>query len=174
MRFLRDEEKDQLKKLVKSCMLEISQLKMNLNKCQEEKKNSECPKIKKLEGEISSYKKEIIKLKKTINKQNKKIKRLKKENNENSTSEELDLYKFYIKALTAKPKPNLTSFQSQMYSLFPNGQHSSEDILKHIKNIGFTDITNKTISNILYNLERKNYYKSFKKNDVVIWEKIEK
>ena len=173
MRFLRDEEKDQLKKLVKSCMLEISQLKMSLNKCQEEKSKLDCTKIKELEDKISSYEKEVSKLKKTISKQERKIKKLKKMNNKNS-SKELKQYKTYLKALTAKPKPDLTSFQSQMYSLFPEGQHSSEDILKHIQSIGFNDITPKTVSNILYNLERKNYYKSFKKDNVVIWEKIVK
>lgn len=172
MRFLRDEEKDQLKKLVKSCMLEISQLKMNLNKCQEEKDKSDCPKIKELERKISSYEKEVSKLKKTISKRERKIRKLKKINKENSSSKELEQYKSYLKALTSKPKPNLTSFQSQMYSLFPEGKHSSEDILKHIQNIGFTDITPKTISNILYNLERKNYYKSFKEDDTILWEKI--
>lgn len=174
MRFLRDEEKDQLKKLVKSCMLEISQLKMSLNKCQEEKSNLECPKIKELEYKIQSYEKEVSKLKKTISKKERKIKKLKKINNKNSQSKELEQYKSYLKALTAKPKPDLTSFQSQMYSLFPEGKHSSNDILKHIQDIGFTDMNPKTISNILYNLERKSYYKSFKEEDIVIWEKIVK
>ena len=47
---MKDSEKDQLKRLVKACMLEISKLKMDLKKCQET--NHECKKAEDLEHKL--------------------------------------------------------------------------------------------------------------------------
>ena len=71
--------------------------------------------------------------------------------------------KFYFDALTARPKKDLTSFQSQIYQLLSRDKSTVEDHYKQIINIGFTELSLDNFNSILRNLERKGYIKSLKK-----------
>ncbi len=119
MAFYKDTEREKLRQLVKACLLEISKLKIQLKKCQKEssQKTSENQSIKELKIESQNKideKDRILKnkddkinnLRDLLQKQDKQI-------------EELTKVKLHFDAITAKPKTDLTSFQSQIYLLLP-------------------------------------------------------
>jgi hypothetical protein len=173
MRFMKDSEKDQLKRLVKACMLEISKLKMDLKKCQET--NYDCKKaeelqkkieikqsrVKELEGFLKNKDETILALKNTLNEKDAYIK-------------DLEEIKKYFEALTTKPKRDLTSFQSQVYLLLPSEKSNTQKMHSFIKKVGFTELSYDNMFHVLRNLERKGYFKSHQLGEEIFWEKIQK
>jgi ribosomal protein S8 len=154
MAFLKDTEREKLRQLVKACLLEISKLKMELKKCQQESGNTEDFK----DVEIRKKDEKINELINTIEKKDGELQRIN------------DIFKVF----TAKPKKDLTSFQSQIYQLLKTDQSPTEELYNFIKEIGFKELSYENFLNILRNLERKGYIKSFEKGKEIIWEKIEK
>lgn len=173
MRFMKDSEKDQLKRLVKACMLEISKLKMDLKRCREV--NPDCSKVEDLEHKIEKNKSKINDLETFLNDKDKSIENLKNSlNAKESYIEDLEEIKTYFEALTAKPKKDLTSFQSQVYLLLPSDKSNTHKMHIFIKKVGFKELSYDNMFNILRNLERKGYFKSYQVDEEIIWEKIQK
>lgn len=173
MRFVKDPEKDQLKRLVKACMLEISKLKMDLKKCQDT--NRECNKVEELHQKIEEKETRIEELKNTLNDKDKTIQGLKTTLDDKETYiKELEEIKTYFEALTAKPKRDLTSFQSQVYLLLPAEKSNTRRMHNFIKKVGFTELSYENMFHILRNLERKGYFKSHQNGEEILWEKIQK
>ncbi|ADP77472.1 conserved hypothetical protein [Methanothermus fervidus DSM 2088] len=169
MRLFKDSEKEELKKLVKSCLLEISKLRLELNKCRN--------KLKKLknegyEAEIRNKNLEIINLKNIIQEKDKKIKVLKEELSKKD--KKLKKLEKYIEALTSKPKPGLTSFQSQIYHLLPSKKASAKELHDFVKKVGFKELKFESMLNILKALEREGYARRYETNNGTLWEKINK
>lgn len=172
MALLKDNEREQLRQLVKACLLEISKLKIELKKCQSESKNSskldmglinkKNQEIEKLEGALEEKDKEITEFMDLISKKNAEI-------------DELGKIKRHFDALTARPKKDLTSFQSQVYQLLNTDRGTvEEELYAQITDIGFKELSFDNFNSILRNLERKGYFKSSKKDEKIIWKKIEK
>lgn len=169
MPILKDKETEQLRQLVKACLLEISKLKIDLKKCQNESKS-------KVDSVLIKEKDQLIKeLEDNQKKSEEKINELIRIIGEkNAEMEELKKIKFHFDAITARPKKDLTSFQSQVYQLLKGDKGTTEDHYNHILNIGFKELSFDNFNSILRNLERKNYVKSFKENNTTFWQKIEK
>jgi len=169
MPILKDKETEQLRQLVKACLLEISKLKIDLKKCQKESKS-------KVDSELMQEKDEvIIQLENSLRDKEAKVAEITRLLHEkDSEMEELKKIKFYFDAVTARPKKDLTSFQSQVLALLKVDKGTTEDHYNHILDIGFKELSLDNFKSILRNLERKNYVKSYKENDRIIWEKIEK
>ncbi|MDP3623335.1 MAG: hypothetical protein Q8R66_05320 [Methanobacteriaceae archaeon] len=173
MRFMKDPEKDQLKRLVKACMLEISKLKMDLKKCTET--NQECKKSTQLQHKIEKKEERIKELENFLKEKNKTIADLKNDlGDKNDYINDLEEIKTYFEALTAKPKRDLTSFQSQVYLLLPPEKSNTHKMHAFIKKVGFNELSYDNMFHILRNLERKGYFKSYQINEETIWEKIQK
>ena len=171
MALLKDNEREQLRQLVKACLLEISKLKIELKKCQTESKNSV-----KLDMELVNKKNQEIKeLELTLEERDGKIGELMGLLNEkNDQLNELEKIKRYFDALTARPKKDLTSFQSQVYQLLDTDKCTTQELYAQIRDIGFRELSSDNFNSILRNLERKGYVKSFKENDAILWQKIDK
>lgn len=170
MPILKDTEREQLRQLVKACLLEISKLKIELKKCQEESKNSI-----ELEKHVNEKNSQIEDLKNLLNKKESQINNLNDIiKQKDAQLEESEKIKQYFDALTARPKKDLTSFQSQIYQLIGTNKCTSKDHYKQIASIGFTELSMDNFNSILRNLERKSYFKSSKEDGTVFWEKIEK
>ncbi len=171
MPLLKDNEREQLRQLVKACLLEISKLKIELKKSQNELKNSS-----KLETELVNKKnQEIKKLESVLEEKDKKIAELMDLLNEkDSEINELGKIKRHFDALTARPKKDLTSFQSQVYQLLNTDKGTTQELYAQITDIGFKELSFDNFNSILRNLERKGYFKSFKEDGSVLWQKIEK
>ena len=171
MPLLKDNEREQLRQLVKACLLEISKLKIELKKSQNELKNSS-----KLETELVNKKnQEIEKFESVLEEKDKKIAELMDLLNEkDSEIDELGKIKRHFDALTARPKKDLTSFQSQVYQLLNTDKGTTQELYAQITDIGFKELSFDNFNSILRNLERKGYFKSFKEDGSVIWQKIEK
>jgi hypothetical protein len=177
MRFMKDTEKEQLKRLVKACMLEISKLKMDLKKCKEESKlkTGDSSKTQELNSTIEIKNTRIKELENFIKEKDNAIKKLQSSLNEKDAEiVELEKIKTYFEALTAKPKSDLTSFQSQVYLLLPTEKSDTKKLHEFIKQVGFRELAYDNMFHILRNLERKGYFKSYQENDEVLWEKIVK
>jgi len=173
MRFIKDTEKEQLKRLVKACMLEISKLKMDLKKCRQE--NNYSPSTKQSDSQTEINLKQNIELENILKEKDENIFELKQILEEkNKQINELEEIRSYFKAVTAKPKKNLTSFQSQIYQLLPSEEANTKELHLLIKNIGFKELTFDNMLHILRNLERKGYYSSKRDNKEIFWQKIEK
>jgi hypothetical protein len=168
---LKDNEREQLRQLVKACLLEISKLKIEHKKFQNESNNS----IQLEKRQVNEKNKQIEELKKLLIENEAEIKKLKDIIKEKAAQlEEGKKIKLYFDALTARPKKDLTSFQSQIYQLLSTNKSTIEDHYKLIIDIGFTELSLDNFSSILRNLERKGYFRSFKEDGMVFWEKIEK
>ncbi len=174
MAFLKDTEREQLRQLVKACLLEISKLKIELKKCQKEssKKQSENVLINESKDEsqhiINEKDKELKKKIDEINVLKDLLDRREKE------ITELQKVKLYFDAITAKPKKDLTSFQFQIYQLLPDKEGTLENLYIHITSLGFSELTSENFEYLLHNLERKDYYQSRKDNNKILWKKIDK
>lgn len=173
MKFMRDSEKEQLKLLVKACMLEISKLKMDLRKCRENSENS--GRVRKLEETLKLREQKIAELEGLMAEKDKIIQDLnaiiaEKE----SCISDLKRYREYFNALTQKPERDLTSFQSQIYRLLPDERSTAEELLSFLNEIGFRDMKLDNMVQILRNLERKGYFRSVREGGMVLWEKIER
>jgi len=171
MPLLKDNEREQLRQLVKACLLEISKLKIELKKCQTESKNSG-----KLDTELVNKKnQEIEELKLALEEKEEKIAELMGLLDEkNGELKELEKIKIHFDALTARPKKDLTSFQSQVYQLLSMDKCTTQELYERILDIGFKELSFDNFNSILRNLERKGYFESFKENETTFWQKIEK
>ena len=174
MAFYKDTEREKLRQLVKACLLEISKLKIQLKKCQKEssQKTSENQSIKELKIESQNKideKDRILKnkddkinnLRDLLQKQDKQI-------------EELTKVKLHFDAITAKPKTDLTSFQSQIYLLLPETESTLEKLYNYIISIGFSELSSENFEYLLRNLERKGYCQSCTHNNQIYWKKLNK
>lgn len=166
MALLKDNDCEQLRQLVKACLLEISKLKIELKKCQLESSgtdDSEALFELKEESQIKlqEKEKEINDLHELLEKKNEKL-------------EELEIIKYHFNALTEKPKKDLTSFQSQVYQLLPEEENTLENLYLHITEIGFSELSNDNFEHVIRNLERKGYFESYQKDDTVYWKKVDK
>jgi chromosome segregation ATPase len=172
MAFLKDTEREQLRQLVKACLLEISKLKIQLKKCQKEssQKTSENLLIEELKLESQNKldeKDQILKNKDDkINSLNVFLQKQEKQINE------LRKVKLHFDAITAKPKTDLTSFQSQIYQLLPETEDTIEKLYNYITSIGFSELSNENFEYLLRNLERKNYCQSRSHNNQIYWKKL--
>jgi len=168
MAFLKDTEREQLRQLVKACLLEISKLKIELKKCQKESSKSlvqEHSKLQELQKEqdknIQKKEEEIQELIKKLEEKDLEIKELKKVKNQ-------------FKLLTQKPKKDLTSFQSNIYLLLPDKEDNLENLFEWIIDMGFTELTLQNFEHALRNLERKGYFRSRESHGNVFWKKLDK
>ena len=90
------------------------------------------------------------------------------------TNEELEKIKKYYNKLISPPKKDLTSFQSQIYSLIPEEKMNAQGIHSFIRKIAFKNLSYININNILKNLERKGYLKMEEEANDILWTKLEK
>jgi len=165
MPLLKDTEREQLRQLVKACLLEISKLKIELKKCQKESSKStdtESIQIKAVKEEfqdqIDDKNDEIAQLNLLIKEKENKI-------------AELEKIRVYFEAIISRPKKDLTSFQSQIYELLPLEEDTSENLYAKLKTIGFSDLSNENFEHALRNLERKGYFESKDDGDTTLWKK---
>ncbi|MDD1773932.1 MAG: hypothetical protein LUQ24_00205 [Methanobacterium sp.] len=166
MPVLKDNDSEQLRQLVKACLLEISKLKMELKKCQkvssEYNSDEAISEVREdAQTKLQEKEKEINNLQELLEKKNQKL-------------EELEIIKYHFNALTAKPKKDLTSFQSQVYQLLPNEEDTQENLYTHITEIGFSELSQENFEHVLRNLERKGYFETYERDDTVYWKKLDK
>jgi len=166
MPMLKDKDCEQLRQLVKACLLEISKLKIELKKCQlESSETGDEEALSELKEDVESKllekEKQINDLQDCIDQKNRKL-------------EELEIIKLHFNALTEKPKKDLTSFQSQVYQLLPAEEDTLANLYAHITEIGFSELSSENFEHVIRNLERKGYFKSFEKDEAVYWKKIDK
>lgn len=166
MALLKDNDSEQLRQLVKACLLEISKLKMELKKCQNESSqythDDTISELKEdAQTKLQEKEKEINNLQELLDKKNQKL-------------EELEIIKYHFNALTAKPKKDLTSFQSQVYQLLPKEENTQENLYTHITEIGFSELSLENFEHVLRNLERKGYFETHERDDTVYWKKLDK
>ena len=151
---------------MKACLLEISKLKIELKKCQKESsKVGDDRALLELKEDVESKllekEKEINNLQELLEKKDQKL-------------EELEIIRYHFNALTAKPKKDLTSFQSQVYQLLPAEENTLENLYTHITEIGFSELSSENFEHVIRNLERKGYFESYQKDDEIYWQKIDK
>lgn len=166
MPLIKDTEREQLRQLVKACLLEISKLKIELKKCQKEssKSDTESIRIKEIKDEYKTYiqnkEQEITQLNSIISDKQEEI-------------EELEKIKMYFQAIISRPKKDLTSFQFQIYELLPFEEDTAENLYEQLKSIGYSELSNDNFEHALRNLERKGYFESREEGDKVFWKKLE-
>lgn len=182
MALLKDNEREQLRQLVKACLLEISKLKIELKKCQDESKSSvmvddklvdeKNQEITRLEGELKEKDEKITELTGALDKRVAELTDLLDE--KNAEIAKIEKIRLHFNALTARPKKDLTSFQSQVYQLLNTDKGTLKELYAQIIDIGFKELSFDNFNNILRNLERKGYFKSVKEDETTLWQKIEK
>lgn len=167
MPLIKDTEREQLRQLVKACLLEISKLKIELKKCQKESSkptDTEGIKIKEIKDEYKEYirskEQELSQLNSIIDDKQKEI-------------EELEKIKGYFQAIISRPKKDLTSFQFQIYELLPFEEDTAENLYSQLKSIGYSELSNENFEHALRNLERKGYFESREEGDKVLWRKLD-
>ena len=168
MPLLKDTEREQLRQLVKACLLEISKLKIELKKSQNESSIStetESIRIKDVKEEYNGY----------IARKDEEIARLNDiiHDKENEIAD-LEKIKIYFEAIISRPKKDLTSFQFQIYEILPYDEDTSENLYSKLKTIGFSELSNENFEHALRNLERKGYFKSTADGEKILWKKIGK
>ena len=168
MAFLKDTEREQLRQLVKACLLEISKLKIELKKCQKESSKLQGQELVLKEKYKENHQEQIRLKEERITELDSIIKEKDKE------IRELLKIKKLFQAVTSKPKRDLTSFQTQIYLLLPDGEELMENLYQHIREIGFHELTSDNFEHALRNLERKGYFQSTQRDDQVLWKKIER
>lgn len=168
MAFLKDTENEQLRQLVKACLLEISKQKIELKKCQRDSSRSrgqENIQIKSIQEEYEKIIRENeAKIKEFINQLQEKDSQIAK----------LQKFKDHFRVLTTKPKKDLTSFQSQIYMLLPNREDNMENLYDYLRELGFHELTTENFEHALRNLERKGYFRSTNDHGKLLWKKLEK
>ena len=168
MAILKDTEREQLRQLVKACLLEISKLKIELKKCQKESSKIMIKEHSKLQ-EMNIKQEKKLQMKED---ENRKLVKLLDE--KDSQIEDLKKIKERFKLLTQKPKKDLTTFQSNIYLLLPEKEGRLENLYDSIIDLGFKELTDQNFEHALRNLERKGYFKSREENGIVLWKKLEK
>lgn len=171
MAILKDTEREQLRQLVKACLLEISKLKIDLKKCQKESRAS----IKTEKERFEEINEKILELERVIKENETEINKLKVIiADKDDKLVENEKIRLYFDALTARPKKDLTSFQSQVYQLLSTDKSTAEDHYHEITEIAFKELSMDNFQSVLRNLERKGYVKSYREDGMVFWKKIEK
>jgi cell division protein FtsL len=168
MAILKDTEREQLRQLVKACLLEISKLKIDLKKCQKESSRSIIHEHGKLQELQAEQEKKLHKKEDEINE----FVNLLEE--KDLQIKELEKVKNQFKLLIQKPKKDLTSFQSNIYLLLPYKEDTLENLYDSIIALGFNELTHQNFEHALRNLERKGYFRSREDNGVILWKKVEK
>lgn len=166
MAFLKDTEREQLRQLVKACLLEISKLKIELKKCQKDSSKFQSQEMVLKEKYKENYLEQIRLKEDRIKKLNSII-----EEKDEEIRELLKVKKLF-QAVTSKPKKDLTSFQTQIYLLLPDGEEAMENLYQQIREIGFHELTSDNFEHALRNLERKGYFQSTQHNNQILWKKI--
>jgi hypothetical protein len=166
MGLLKDNDNEQLRQLVKACLLEISKLKIELKKCQKESSQAGDERAllelkEDAESKLLEKEKEINNLQELLEKKDQRL-------------EELEIIRYHFNALTAKPKKDLTSFQSQVYQLLPAEEDTLENMYSHITEVGFSELSSENFEHVIRNLERKGYLESYEREGEVYWKKIDK
>jgi hypothetical protein len=168
MALLKDTEREQLRQLVKACLLEISKLKIELKKSQNESTVSteiESIRIKTVQEEFNNHlikkDQEITRLIDLINEKDGQI-------------AELEKIRVNFEAIIARPRKDLTSFQSQIYELLPYDEDTTENLYIKLRTIGFSELSNENFEHALRNLERKGYFISTPEGDKILWKKIDR
>jgi len=133
-------------------------------------KNSEITLLKK---EILQKENQITSLKDKLGQKEKQFTG-KQDQKESADLKDLKEIKKYFELLTARPKKDLTSFQSQVYQILPFEEGTTKDLHNQITRIAFKELSYENFNFILKNLERKNYVKSFKKDGKLYWKKQDK
>ncbi|MEG3224676.1 MAG: hypothetical protein BME94_03875 [Methanobacteriales archaeon Met13] len=168
MAFLKDTEREQLRQLVKACLLEISKLKIELKKCQKESSKYQGQENVVLENFKEDFQEQLIKKEKNIKELTLNLK------NKDEEIKELLKIKKLFQAVTSKPKRDLTSFQTQIYLLLPEEEDVMGNLYTHIREIGFHELTSDNFEHALRNLERKGYFKSTERSNDIFWKKIDR
>ena len=168
MALLKDTEREQLRQLVKACLLEISKLKIELKKSQNEStvsSETESIRIKAVQEEFNNHlikkDEEITQLHIVIDEKLNEI-------------AELEKIKVSFEAIISRPKKDLTSFQSQIYELLPYDEDITENLFITLRTIGFNELSKENFEHALRNLERKGYFMSTIDGEKVLWKKIDK
>ncbi|UTB31954.1 MAG: hypothetical protein NKF70_10675 [Methanobacterium sp. ERen5] len=178
MPLLKDTEREQLRQLVKACLLEISKLKIELKKCQKESSNSTTNdlKVESLKEELSEHiQRKDEEIQESIKVKDEEIGLLKTMIEEmNQKISELETVKIYFEAVISPPRRNLTSFQSQIYELLPCEEQDTVILFSHLRSIGFKELSHDNLESALKNLERKGYFKSRVEDGKTLWKKQEK
>jgi hypothetical protein len=167
MALLKDNDNEQLRQLVKACLLEISKLKIDLKKCQKDTSRSSDNEAainlikEETNNKLLEKEKEIRNLQELLDKKSQEV-------------QELEIIKIHFNALTAKPKKDLTSFQSQIYQLLPEDENTLDGLYNHITGIGFSELSKENFEHLLHNLERKGYFHSSQRDNSTYWKKMDK
>ena len=168
MALLKDTEREQLRQLVKACLLEISKLKIELKKSQSEttvSTETENIRIKTVQTEFNNH---LVKKDEEIARLHVVIKDM-----ENELAE-LEKIKVNFEAIIARPKKDLTSFQSQIYELLPYDEDTTDNLFTQLRTIGFNELSNENFEHALRNLERKGYFISTPEGEKILWKKLDK
>jgi hypothetical protein len=177
MPLLKDTEREQLRQLVKACLLEISKLKIELKKCQKESSNStnDDLNVEALKQELNDHiQRKDEEIQESIQVRDEEIQLLKTKIEERDVKiNELETVKAYFEAVISPPKRNLTSFQSQIYVLLPYEEQDTVILFSHLPNIGFTELSHDNLESALKNLERKGYFESRVVDGKTFWKKLE-
>ena len=80
-------------------------------------------------------------------------------------------YKDLFLAMLNKPRPGLTSFQSQIFELLPDAKTASE-LYDYLIELGFTELEKENFAKTLKALEKRGYYQRAREGDRIIWVKI--
>ena len=168
MALLKDTEREQLRQLVKACLLEISKLKIELKKSQNEttvSTETESIQIKAVQEEFNNHllkkDEEIAQLHNVIHEKENEI-------------AELEKIKVNFEAIISRPKKDLTSFQSQIYELLSYDEDTIENLYLKLRTIGFSELSNENFEHALRNLERKGYFISTPDGERILWKKIDR
>jgi hypothetical protein len=168
MALLKDTEREQLRQLVKACLLEISKLKIELKKSQNEttvSSETESIKIKAVQEEFNNH---LIKKDEEIAQLHAVI------TDKENVIAELEKIKQNFEAIISRPKKDLTSFQSQIYELLPYDEDITENLYTTLRKIGFSELSKENFEHALRNLERKGYFISTPDGENILWKKIDK
>jgi hypothetical protein len=168
MPLLKDTEREQLRQLVKACLLEISKLKIELKKCQKESSNSVDTDSILIEAAKEECHAKIHNKNEEIAQLNLEIKEMQEQ------IDELEKIKVYFEAIVSRPKKDLTSFQSQIYELLPYDEDTAENLYSKLKEIGFNELSNENFEHALRNLERKGYFTIKQEKEITLWKKLER
>ena len=177
MPLLKDTEREQLRQLVKACLLEISKLKIELKKCQKESANStgDDLNVEALKQELNDHiQRKDEEIQESIQVKDEEIQLLKSMIHERDQKiTELETIKNYFEAVISPPRRNLTSFQSQIYELLPYDEQDTVILFSHLRNIGFKELSHDNLESALKNLERKGYFESRVDDGKTLWKKLE-
>jgi hypothetical protein len=168
MAFLKDTEREQLRQLVKACLLEISKLKIELKKSQNESSNS----TENVDNRIKAVQEEFNKHLAIKDEEISRLNNIIADKDDEIT--ELEKIKVYFEAIISRPKKDLTSFQFQIYELLPYNEDTSENLFMKLKTLGFNELSNENFEHALRNLERKGYFTSSSEGEKILWKKIDK